>query len=263
MISANSATASPIASATRRAVDREATPRQMRLTPDLVARVARHVDDPGPIAGRAYAADADYEATTCALLGARPVSGEIWVFAYGSLIWKPACDIVEQRVAVARGWHRTFCLGWDRRFRGSTEWPGLMLALDRGGTCKGVVQRLPPDAVEASLGKLLRREMLMKASPFPPRWVTVQTAAGPLRAITFAMDRRSDAYIGGLSAEEIADVLAMAVGHWGSMAEYLHNTVRHLERLGIGDRLLWRLQEMVAGRIEAATMPRQSPSPAS
>ena len=128
-----------------------------------------------------------------------------------------------------------------------------MLALDRGGTCKGIVQRLPPDAVEANLDKLLRREMLTRPSPFPPRWVSVQTTAGPLRAIAFTMDRKSEAYIGGLSVEEIADALATAVGHWGSMAEYLHNTVKHLERAGEDDRLLWRLQEMVAERIEAAT----------
>ena len=261
MISASSNTASPNASVQWRAADRGSTPRQMRLTPELVARVARHVHDPGPIPGRAYATDADYEATTRALLRARPASGEMWVFAYGSLIWKPACDIVEQRVAVAKGWHRAFCLGWDRRFRGSAERPGLMLALDRGGTCKGVVQRLPPDGVGPNLGKLLRREMLMKPSPFPPRWVNVQTAAGPIRAITFAMDRKSDAYVGGLAADEIADALAVAVGHWGSMAEYLHNTVRQLEKLGINDRFLWRLPEMVAERIERATIARRQPSP--
>ena len=93
------------------------------------------------------------------LLAAGPESGEVWVFAYGSLIWKPACDIAEQRVAVAHGWHRAFCLGWDRWFRGNPDGPGLMLALDRGGTCDGVAQRLPADAVEPELRKLLRREM--------------------------------------------------------------------------------------------------------
>ncbi len=80
----------------------------------------------------------------------------------------------------------------------------------------------------------------------------MQTADGPLRAITFAMDRKSDGYVSGLSTEEIADVLAVAVGHWGSMAEYLYNTVKHLEALGIDDRYLWRMQELVAARIEAA-----------
>ena len=250
MISATATTASPVASAKRPA---DATLRPMRLTPDLVARVSRPVDDPGPISGHSHPTDADYAATTRALLDARPASGELWVFAYGSLIWKPACAIVEQRVAVAQGWHRAFCVGWDRRFRGSSERPGLMLALDRGGTCKGVVQRLPPDMVEACLDKLLRRELLAKPFPFPPRWLSVRTTAGPLRAIAFAVDRESDAYVDGLSLEEIADALAVAVGQWGSMAEYLHNTVMHLDRLGIWDRLLWRLQEMVAARIETAT----------
>jgi len=187
----------------------------------------------------------------------------VWVFAYGSLIWNPACAIVEQRVAVAHGWHRAFCLGWDRWFRGSDEWPGLMLALDRGGTCNGVAQRLPADAVEANLGKLLRREMPFRPSPFPPRWLNVETIAGPLRAITFAIDRKSNAYVAGLPVEKIADVLATAVGHRGSMAEYLFNTVAHLEALRIDDQLLWRLQELVAERIEAAATALPQPSPKS
>jgi glutathione-specific gamma-glutamylcyclotransferase len=224
----------------------------MRLTHDLVVEAARRGDDPGAV----LAADADYAAMSRRLLAARPANGEVWVFAYGSLIWKPACDIAEQRIALARGWHRAFCLGWDRCFRGTKERPGLMLALDRGGTCKGVVQRLPPDAVEANLEKLLRREVLTKPSPFPPRWISVQTASGPLSAITFTMSRTSEAYVGGLSAEEIADVLAVAAGRWGSMAEYLYNTVSQLEELGIGDRFLWRLQELVADRIEASTAGR-------
>ncbi len=251
--------ASPVAPPRHRAAGAPRPTRQMRLTRELISRVSRPVEDPGPVRGLAYAGDADYEATLRALLAAGPATGEVWVFAYGSLMWKPACAIVGQRVAVARGWHRAFCLGWDRRFRGSNARPGFMLALDRGGACKGVVQRLPPDAIEANLEKLLRREIVTKPSPFPPRWVSVQTAAGPLRAITFAMDRNSDAYVSGLSIEEIADVLAVAVGHWGSMAEYLHNTVKHLEELGINDRFLWHLQELVAERIEAARQARPGP----
>ena len=136
-----------------------------------------------------------------------------------------------------------------------------MLALDHGGSCEGIVQRLPPDAVEANLDKLLRREIVTRPSPFPPRWVDVETASGAVRAITFAMDRKSDFYVTGLSVEEIADVLAVAVGHFGSMAEYLHNTVRHLQELGIDDRYLWRLQELVAERIEAASEGRSSKPP--
>ena len=72
----------------------------------------------------------------------------MWFFAYGSLIWKPACAFVEIRTGVVRGWHRAFCLGWNTRFRGSEAFPGLMLALDNGGACKGVAYRLPPDAID-------------------------------------------------------------------------------------------------------------------
>jgi cation transport protein ChaC len=114
-------------------------------------------------------------------------------------------------------------------------------------------------ALAANLDRLLRREIVCTPSPFPPRWINVATASGPVRAIAFAMDRNSQAYVSGLSAEEIADVLAVASGHWGSMAEYLHNTVSHLQRRGIADRFLWRMQELVAERIEAASSHRRWP----
>jgi cation transport protein ChaC len=222
----------------------------MRLTPELVDRVARvEVAAPLPFAAPS---DADYEETVRTLLAAAPSAGEIWLFAYGSLIWKPACDSIEQRIAVARGWHRAFCLGWDRWFRGCDDRPGLMLSLDRGGQCEGVAYRLPPDAVEANLGRLLRREMRAKTAAHLPRWVTIRTGDAPLRAITFVVNRKGARYVRGLSIEEIADALAVAAGPIGSMADYLYSTVHHLEELGIHDKQLWRLQELVGERIEAA-----------
>ena len=190
--------------------------------------------------------------------------GDLWVFAYGSLIWNPDFDFVEQRIARARGWRRIFCLGWDYRFRGNREKPGLMLALDRGGSCTGVVFRLPADALKPNLDRLIRREMSMVPTAFPPRWISVGTADGPLRALTFAMNRTSGRYVSGLSDGEVADVLATAQGFRGSMAEYLFSTVAKLEELGIHDRHLWRLQELVADRIDAVHGPsaaRESAGP--
>ena len=151
-----------------------------------------------------------------------------------------------------RGWHRSFCLGWDRWFRGGPERPGLMLSLDRGGQVKGVAYRLPPDAIEANMMRLFHRELRFRPTAHVPRWVNVATEKGPLRAIAFVIDRNGGRYVGGLTDEEVADALATAAGHRGSMAEDLHNTVRHLEERGVRDRHLWRLQEMVAERIEAA-----------
>ena len=226
--------------------------RRMRLSEQHLAKVRREIADPGfqPVASNARpATDADYAAVVDGLLAAAP-QGDFWVFAYGSLIWNPDYDFDERRVALARGWRRAFCLGWDHRFRGSRETPGLMLALDRGGQCKGVVHRLPAAGLEANLHRLIRREMSMVPSAFPPRFIGVDTEAGRVTALTFAIDRRSGRYIGGLDAEAIADVLSTACGFRGSMAEYLFSTVSHLEELGIHDRHLWRLQELVAERIE-------------
>lgn len=229
-----------------------ASGKKMRLTEHHVAKVRREIADPGfqAVASNARpATDADYTAVVDSIIAGAP-QGDFWVFAYGSLIWNPDFDFDERRVALARGWRRSFCLGWDHRFRGSRETPGLMLALDRGGQCKGVVHRLPAADLEANMHRLIRREMSMVPSAFPPRWIGVDTEAGRLTALTFAIDRGSGRYIGGLDAEAIADVLSTACGFRGSMAEYLFSTVSHLEELGIHDRHLWRLQELVAERIE-------------
>jgi glutathione-specific gamma-glutamylcyclotransferase len=235
--------------------------RTMRLTAELAARVAATAGpvDAAPLPeGRRAMNDEDYDEAVVSIRSGAP-TGDFWVFAYGSLIWKPGFDFVESRTALAHGWHRSFCLGWDRFFRGSPDRPGLMLALDRGGECKGVAYRLPLDAIEANLHRLARREMLLTPHPFPPRWIALRTEHGPLRALTFAMERKSPFYVGGLSSPEIADVLARAVGRSGSMADYLFSTVSHLEALGIHDRHLWQLQDMVAARIEAAHPEAGSP----
>ncbi len=124
-----------------------------------------------------------------------------------------------------------------------------MMSLDRGGQCRGVLHRLAPENLEGQLSKLVRREMTVKPPNNLPRWITVQTEQGPLGALAFVMNRRSRFYVGKLAPEEVADTLARACGHWGSCAEYLCNTVAHLEEHGIHDRGLWKLQELVAAKI--------------
>jgi cation transport protein ChaC len=226
----------------------------MRLSEHHVRLVHRDIPedaDVPPPNGERSTAD-DHDATIARLLAAHPDPRIVWIFAYGSLIWKPACEVIEVRTGLLRGWHRSFCLGWNIRHRGNAENPGLMLALDRGGACKGVLYRLPPDDVAGNLRKLFEREMSWKPSPFPPRWVDVSSAEGRVRALTFCIDRKSGRYVSGLSDGQVADVLAHAVGSRGSMAEYLFATVAHLQQMGIHDSHLWALQELVAERIEAA-----------
>ncbi|MEO9228596.1 MAG: gamma-glutamylcyclotransferase [Devosia sp.] len=224
----------------------------MRLTAEHVARVHREIADPGmhALPGFRAATPADYEAIIGEMLATRP-PGPFWLFGYGSLIWWPETAFVESRQGLVRGWHRRFCLGWDYRFRGSRETPGLMMALDRGGQCKGMLYQLPEATLADELDRLAHREVSMLPSAFPWRWVNATTEQGPLMVLTFAMDRKSGRYIADLSDEQLADVLAKSCGFRGTMAEYLFSTVTKLEELGIHDRNLWRLQALVADRIDA------------
>ena len=114
---------------------------------------------------------------------------------------------------------------------------------------------LPASARElkAQLGKLFRREFTVKPQNSIPRWISVETEHGALRALAFVMNRDAPTYVGRLPPEEITDILTKACGHWGSGADYLRNTVAHLEEHGIRDRNLWHLQELVAERIKAMT----------
>ncbi len=236
--------------------------RKMSLTANLVALVNRDVPDPGPPPGFEPLTDQDHNERQAALLASHPKGEDLWLFAYGSLIWKPACEVDGQRHALLRGWHRKFCLRL-LRYRGSADCPGLMMALDAGGSCRGVAQRIPARHVEERLGRLLRRETSLKPVSNVPRWVTVETEGRRQRALAFIINRKAPTYVCPHTLEETANILAKACGHWGSGAEYLMRTVAHLEELGIHDRYLWRLQELVAERIKAAAMGGETPMAAS
>jgi cation transport protein ChaC len=215
---------------------------KLRLTKDLVARLPCSIPDPGPM-DRPEIPDSYYTDTTRDVLAARPSDG-MWVFAFGSILWKRRFEVVEERAARVRGWHRKFSLGPDTRYRGNPEAPGVMLSLCPGGQCQGKVLRMKPEGVEAALEDLLRNE-----PPIPPAWVRAVTPMGEVRAIAFVNRRDFVGYCGGLCDSEVADRLARAVGMWGSMAEYLCNTVMHLEEMGIRDAYLWRMQALVAERL--------------
>lgn len=219
-------------------------PAARRLTRELVDRLPARVDERGPIRWP-DPPDEYFRDTTARILSTVPSGGDLWVFAIGSLIWKPKFPVVEARPALVRGWHRAFCLGPDTRYRGNPAAPGLMMSLDRGGQCHGVALRMDPADPASSIEGLLRVE-----PPTPPRWVRARTAAGEVRGIAFTIDRSHPFYAGRLSEQELADLLARAVGHVGSMPEYILNTVAGLEAAGIHDRALWRMQALVAERLE-------------
>jgi glutathione-specific gamma-glutamylcyclotransferase len=195
---------------------------------------------------------AELRASADAFLASRPGSGDIWLFAYGSLIWNPRIHYVERRIGLVRGYHRSFCL-WTRIGRGTAEKPGLTLGLERGGACRGVVYRIAEAVAAQELEIVWRREMVTGA--YTPRWITTSTAEGPVPALAFLVNRGHVRYAGRLSEDRVVATIAEAHGPLGTCAAYLFNTAAHLEELGIRDRPLLRLRDRMAAAIERASMP--------
>lgn len=175
---------------------------------------------------------------------------DLRVFAYGSLIWKPTFEHVEVRSGILHGWHRSFCLEMVS-WRGTPQQPGLMMALDRGGQCKGAVYRLAHEERDTSIGDLLEREIGSIEDLVMVRWGQVEIPAGTVRSLVFWAGPTGLGVSRKLPLQDVAYVLARACGYVGSNAGYLYNTVAKLEEFGIRDRNLWTLQRLVADEIRS------------
>lgn len=176
------------------------------------------------------------------MLADAPAKGDIWMFGYGSLIWNPAFHYEERQLARLFGYHRKFCL-WTYAGRGTEHRPGLTLALERGGSCKGIAFRIRRDQAEEELEIIWRREMVTGA--YEPRWVTIDIGGQRKPAATFVVNRAHTRYEPDISEERLIASIAEARGEIGRCAEYLHNTVDHLAELGIYDRPLFALRDKV------------------
>jgi cation transport protein ChaC len=219
----------------------------MSLTADLVALCHRQVPAPDRDPAMIRFEDADFDRAADAML-AQLGGTPIWVFAYGSLLWKPASDNAEQRRAIAPGWHRSFCLEM-RSWRGSPDQPGLMMALRRGGTCEGIAQRPIGNDRHQLMVRLLKREIGGPVGFSAVRLIDLQTDDGPVRALCFYADPPEVADAAELPPNRVAAILACACGHAGSGAEYLFKTVTALQSVDIHDPHLWQLQHLVAAEI--------------
>jgi glutathione-specific gamma-glutamylcyclotransferase len=156
---------------------------------------------------------------------------DLWIFAYGSLMWDPALQIVEIRPAKLGGFHRRFCLKIEIG-RGSKDKPALMAALDGGGECQGLALLIPANAVDRETEILWMREMIGEA--YIPVFRTVETPQGPIEALAFVMDRASPRFA-DIGAEEAARIIAGGSGLLGTNLEYFDNLATHVEALGIKD----------------------------
>jgi glutathione-specific gamma-glutamylcyclotransferase len=194
--------------------------------------------------------DDELTASLEATLAGVDLSAGVWLFGYGSLIWNPAFHFSDRLVGRIYGYHRRFCL-WTHLGRGCPERPGLVLGLERGGSCQGVVFHIAPGAVLEELMIVWRREMLSGA--YQPRWVEARSAVGAVPAIAFVINPTHERYARALTEAEIAETIATAHGFLGACADYLVNTVDHLAALGIHDRPLERLRARVLERSSPGT----------
>lgn len=179
-----------------------------------------------------------------------PIRDDIWLFAYGSLIWNPAFHFAERRCVTVGGYHRKFCLE-VRLGRGSPEAPGLVLGLDRGGSCRGIAFRIEAERAREELEVIWGREMVIPA--YTPKWLRAHDGDSAIQAIGFVINRAHENYVGDLDEPGAAALIAKASGFLGSCADYPRQTSRHLEELGMPDSGLRRLETLVDADGQKAT----------
>ena len=171
-----------------------------------------------------------------------PPRGDLWVFGYGSLMWDPGFPFAQAEAGLLHGYHRAFCMV-SRRHRGTPERPGLVLALDKGGSCRGMSYRVDRSSAEAVLAYLWDREMARYA--YLPRTVTVRLRTQEVQCTTFVADRDHASYAGRLTPQRAARIIRRAHGGRGSNRDYLASTIAHLDELGVAVGPLRHLLRLV------------------
>lgn len=173
--------------------------------------------------------------------------GDLWVFGYGSLIWKPGFAFLEQSPARLIGEHRSLCI-YSMVHRGTYERPGLVLGLDRGGACQGMAFRVARKDCKATVAYLREREQVTGVYREVMRSVWLKgDARERVRALAYVADRSHDQYAGRLSLEEQLRLVRQGHGAYGDNAEYVVSTVAALEKQGIRDVPLQRLASLLRG----------------
>ncbi len=169
-----------------------------------------------------------------------PLSPEdLWVFGYGSLIWRPGFDFVERAGARLHGYHRALCI-YSHVHRGTPEVPGLVLGLDRGGVCRGVAFRVPADQAQETIEYL---SSLEQATDVYLEWrlALILYDGRILYALTYIADRNHEQYAGRLPEEDVLALVRQGKGVSGENPDYVRRTHEHLHEMGIHDPLLAHL----------------------
>ncbi len=163
---------------------------------------------------------------------------DLWVFGYASLIWRPEFEFTERRAAKVHGWHRALHM-WSTINRGTPDCPGLVFALLSGGSCQGVVFRIPAREAEQALQDLWLREM--PGDVYDPRWLHCQTPQGSVQALAFTLPRSNPSYCGHLTPAQYRQIFSQSCGRYGTTLDYAQRTYDSLLAEGIEDNALKKL----------------------
>ena len=211
----------------------------VKITRDSISEGAliREVEK---IQGYPLLTDEERQASVRQIMTDKPAP-DIWLFAYGSLIWNPTFSFDRQCKGTLYGWQRTFCM-WTY-LRGTIDRPGLTLALDTGDACEGMLYRIPEAQCKEELNAIWRREMIDGA--YQPCWVEVDTPDGKIKAVTFVINPSHSRYTGPLEEYEIIHTIATATGKIGPCCEYLFNTHASFKKNNITDSSVDKLDQQV------------------
>jgi cation transport protein ChaC len=168
-----------------------------------------------------------------------PPHQDLWVFGYGSLMWRPGFPFLERRAATVRGYHRALCV-YSHHHRGTPEAPGLVLGLDRGGACRGVAFRVARAHADETIAYLREREQV--TSVYLERFLPVRLdGGGQVRAVGYVVDRAHRQYAGRLPEDDLIRFIRQGVGRSGPNPDYVRATAEHLAELGVRDPVLARI----------------------
>ena len=168
---------------------------------------------------------------------------QFWIFGYGSLMWRPGFDFLRSEPALVHGYHRSLCV-YSFVHRGTPEQPGLVLGLDRGGSCHGIGFQVAPEKWDATIAYLREREQVTSVYIEKRTTIRLVSSGQEGEAVTYVVDRAHRQYAGVLSDDELRAHVMRGQGVSGHCTDYVMNTVAHLREMKIHDP---RLERLVAG----------------
>jgi cation transport protein ChaC len=172
-----------------------------------------------------------------------------WIFAYGSLMWNPEFEFDACHVGTVRGYHRAFRI-WSRINRGTPDNPGLVLTLECGGSCRGLVYRISADRVQEEMSRIWKREMTFGS--YRPKWLNCGVGDTSFKALAFTVNRGCSGYAGAIPEDVVVEAIAGARGRYGPAHDYLFKTTETLREHGIRDARVEHLTNLVKARLGSA-----------